>query len=379
MNTRGASGRRVGGTRGTVSRRLSIGTRIISTHSLLVLLLVLIAMFSVLIPRTFPTHLTLVGILANQTVVAVLALGLMFPLATNNFDISIGYMVSLANCVGMGLQVNSGLSWELSVVIVLVMGLLIGMINGVLVAYVRIDSFIATLGSGTFLFGIANWYTKGEQISGIGLPAGFTNISSNLLGVPTIAWFTLVLAVILWIVFEHLPAGRYFYAVGANRRAADLSGIRSQRRIVVAFGMSALFASAVGLFLDAQLQIGEPTTGPDFLLPAFAAVLLGSTSVRPGRVNVWGTVVAVMLLSVAVAGLQQLGAAFYVEYLFDGAMVVVAVGAAGFVIRRRVSSDDPGARLTGGADPLPPDTASDVSHRLLGASHSTSELPGEPE
>jgi ribose transport system permease protein len=145
--------------------------------------------------------------------------------------------------------------------------------------------------------------------------------------------------VVLWVVFEYLPAGRYFYAVGANPRAAALTGINTRRRIIAAFGLSALFASAAGVFLAAQQQIGQATTGPDFLLPAFAAALLGATSVRPGRVNVWGTVIAVMLLAVAVAGLQQLGAHFYVEYLFNGAMVIIAVGAAGYVIRRRVASE----------------------------------------
>src|SRR5262249_32895225 len=159
----------------------------------------------------------------------------------------------------------------------------------------------------------------------------------------------LVVAVILWVVFEHLPTGRYFYAVGANPRAATLSGIDTRRRIIAAFGLSALFASAAGAYLAEQHQVGQATTGPDFLLPAFAAALLGATSVRPGRVNVWGTVLAVMLLAVAVAGLQQLGAKFYVEYLFNGAMVIIAVGAAGFVMRRRVASE--------GSRTLPPEPA----------------------
>jgi ribose transport system permease protein len=362
--------------RGAVERLRRGGMRVLSNHSLLLLLIVLLVVFSLLIPRTFPTILTFRGILASQTVVAVLALGLMFPFATNNFDISIGNMVALSNCLAIGLQVKSGLPWEAAVVVTLAIGLTLGLINGVLVAYARIDSFIATLGSGTFIFGIANWYTNGSEISGVTVPSAFKDIAGNWLGLPKIAWMTLVLAVVLWIVFEHLPTGRYFYAIGANRRAADLSGIRSQPRIMVAFGLSGMTAAAVGVFLAGQLQVGVPTTGPDYLLPAFAAILLGSTSVRPGRVNVWGTVVAVSLLAVAVAGLQQLGAAFYVEYLFDGGMVVIAVGAAGFVIRRRVSSEGPRTSVSGGADPLPTDTASDVTHHLLEGGHATAELPG---
>jgi ribose transport system permease protein len=173
-----------------------------------------------------------------------------------------------------------------------------------------------------------------------GKPASSTylGLASNWLGIPKIAWFAAILAIVLWIVFEYLPAGRRLYAIGANRRAADLSGIKSRRLIVLAFGMSGLLAAVVGIFLAAQLQIGQATTGPDYLLPAFAAILLGATSVRPGRVNVWGTVIAVALLAAAIAGLEQFGAQFYVEDVFNGSMVILAVGAAGYVIRRRVGA-----------------------------------------
>lgn len=347
------------GTRGAVGRRVGQGAlRLVSNHSLLLLLIALIALFSVLKPDTFPTELTLQGILSSKTVVVMLALGLMFPLATNNFDLSIGYVVALANSVTMGLQVRQGLSWGAAIAVVLVIGFGIGLLNGVLVTYARIDSFIATLGSGTVLYGVANWYTHGEQIISVeGFSGAFTGLAGEWFDIPIITYVTLVVAVILWVVFEHLPTGRYFYAVGANPRAAMLSGIDTRRRIIVAFGLSALFASAAGAFLAAQHQVGQATTGPDFLLPAFAAALLGATSVRPGRVNVWGTVLAVMLLAVAVAGLQQLGAKFYVEYLFNGAMVIIAVGAAGFVIRRRVASD--GSRV-GPPEPVPQQPLVDV-------------------
>ena len=323
-----------------ITRARRSGTRLLSSHSLLLLLLLLIVLFSILRPETFPTELTLRGILSSKTVVVLLALGLLFPLATNSFDLSIGFVMALSNSVVMGLQVKSGLPWELAIVVVLVMGLVIGFLNGMLVTYAHIDSFIATLGSGTVLFGVANWYTNGEQIVSIGgFSNGFTSLAENWLGIPKITLFTLVVAIVLWVVFEHLPTGRYFYAVGANPRAATLSGINTERRIIVAFGLSAMFAAAAGCFLAAQHQVGQATTGPDFLLPAFAAALLGATSVRPGRVNVWGTVIAVMLLAVAVAGLQQLGAKFYVEYLFNGGMVLIAVGAAGYVVRRRVAAE----------------------------------------
>jgi ribose transport system permease protein len=355
----GAAGTRLPVGRGAVGRRVGqVALRLVSNHSLLLLLIALIALFSALKPDTFPTELTLQGILSSKTAVVMLALGLMFPLTTNNFDLSIGYVVALANSVTMGLQVRQGLSWGAAIAVVLVIGFGVGLINGVLVTYLRIDSFIATLGSGTVLYGVANWYTHGEQIISIeGFSGAFTGLAGDWFGIPIITYVTLVVAVILWVVFEYLPTGRYFYAVGANPRAAALSGIDTRRRIILSFGLCALFASATGAFLAAQHQVGQATTGPDFLLPAFAAALLGATSVRPGRVNVWGTVIAVLLLATAVAGLQQLGAQFYVEYLFNGAMVIIAVGAAGFVIRRRVASEGSRARPP---DPVPPQPLVDV-------------------
>jgi hypothetical protein len=129
--------------------------------------------------------------------------------------------------------------------VVLVLGFGIGVINGVLVTYARIDSFIATLGSGTVIYGIANWYTHGEQIISVnGFSGAFTGLAGEWFGIPIITYVTLVIAVILWVIFEHLPTGRYFYAVGANPRAAALSGIDTRRRIILAFGLCSLFAAA---------------------------------------------------------------------------------------------------------------------------------------
>lgn len=320
------------------SQRLREGAaRAASVHGLLLILVALIVVFSLLRPSTFPTELTFRGILDSNGVVVLLALAVMIPLATNQFDLSLGYIVALTNSLAVGLQVKSGMSWEVAALLILMIGAVIGIVNGLLVAYAQIDSFIATLGSGTVLFGIANWYTDGAQISGQ-LPAGFESLRGLWLGVPKIAFLVLAIAIVLWLVFEYLPSGRYFYAVGSNHRAAELSGIDTKRRILLAFLLSGVLASAAGVLVASQLGIGQAGTGPDYLLPVFAAALLGSTSVRPGRVNVWGTVIAALVLAVAVAGMQQLGAPFYVSYLFNGGILVIAVGASGWVGRRRAAT-----------------------------------------
>lgn len=322
-------------TTGTASSRNAL-THVLSHHALLIILILLIVAFSLIRPNTFPTALTFRGIVDTKSVVVLVALGIMVPLTTNQFDLSAGYIIALTNSLAVGLMVNSGVPWQAAIVVVLVVGALVGAVNGWLVAYGRVDSFIATLGSGTVIFGIANWYTGGQQLSGR-LDPGFIAITGQTFGIPHVALIALAVALVLWVLLEYLPAGRRFYAVGANRRAAELSGINAQRRILIAFVISGFCAAVGGIIFASQLRVGQTNTGPDMLLPVFAAALLGSTSVRPGRVNVWGTVIAVALLAVAVSGLQQMGAQFYVEYIFNGSILVFAVGAAGFIGRRRAA------------------------------------------
>src|SRR3978361_218456 len=140
----------------------------------------------------------------------------------------------------------------------------------------------------------------------------------------------------MWVVFEFMPLGRHLYVLGANPKAAELNGISAQRYVTGAFIVSGLVSAFAGIVLQSQLQVGQSSVGQEYLLPAFTAALLGATSIRPGRVNVWGTVLAVAVIAVIVAGLNQLGAPFFVEPLFNGAMLILAVGLAVTAAKRRV-------------------------------------------
>jgi ribose transport system permease protein len=154
-------------------------------------------------------------------------------------------------------------------------------------------------------------------------------------GVPAAIVYVLAIVVVLWVVFDYLPLGRFLYVIGDSPRAAELNGISPIRYVTIAFVASGILAAFAGIILQAQLQVGQSTVGQELMLPAFTGALLGATAIRPGRPNVWGTVLAVAVLAVAVAGLTQLGAPFYVENLFNGAMLVLAVGLAGFTQRSR--------------------------------------------
>jgi len=326
--TRDSDSRRTSGLSFTILHLLSV-------HGLLILLLVLIGVFSVLRPDTFFTSVNFQAITSARAVVALLALAVMIPLAANEFDLSVGYAIGLGHILVVGLQVRLQLPWQVAALLVVLAGAAVGAINGVLVTRFRISSFIATLGVGTFVYGISQWYTGGEQIVGRKFPSGFLLLSENIGPVPVGLILVLAIGFALWIIFEYMVLGRFLYVIGSNQRAADLTGIPSARYKFLAFVASGTLTGIAGVVLGSELRVGQSTVGADFLLPAFAGALLGATSVRPGRVNVWGTLLAVSVLAVAVSGLQHLGADFYVEPLFNGAMLVLAVGLAEYARRRR--------------------------------------------
>ncbi len=305
----------------------------LSTWGLLVLLVLLIVAFSVLKPDTFPTAFNIRSILNNKSVQALLALAVFVPMAANHFDLSVGFLLGISQVLVIGLQ-GEGLSWPVAAGLVLLLGAAVGLANGILVTFVGIDSFIATLGTGTLIYGLNEWYTGGQQVVAT-LPDSFTAISGMLAGIPLPALYVLVVGAAAYVVFEYLPAGRYLYVLGASPRTAELNGISARRYVTAAFLAAGLLSAFAGIVLQSQLQVGQSSVGQEYLLPAFTAALLGATSVRPGRVNVLGTLLAVAVLAVTVAGLNQLGAPFFVEPIFDGAMLILAVGLAVVAARRR--------------------------------------------
>jgi ribose transport system permease protein len=316
-------------------RRLPSISHIVSTHGLALLGLALIVIFSVVLPSTFPTDATLRGILSDQIPVLFLAFGEMIVIACGQYDLSVGYGIGATSIIVVGLQVQSPhLAWPLAVLITIAAGLFIGLVNGLLVHHARINSFIATLGTGYAVYSFSEWYTGGSQISG-NLPSGFSALTGTVSGVPVPAICAVVVAIVLWLAFEYLPLGRYMYALGSNERASELTGIPRGRYVIGGFMASGLMTGIAGVFVGSELGVGQSNLGPEYLLPAFVGALLGATTVRPGRVNVWGTCIAVLILAVGVSGLEQLGASFFVEPLFDGATLVLAVGLAGLVARRR--------------------------------------------
>ncbi len=320
---------------GTMQDRIVFAS---SHYGLLAILVLLIGLFSVLLPHTFPTAFTARSIFATKAIGGLVALAVMVPLATGQFDLSVGYMITISDVIVVGLQVNQHVPWQLAALIVLCGSAVLGLLNGILVTKLGIDAFIATLGTGTILYGAAEWYSGGSQIAG-NLAHGFTAATGNVGPIPAPALYLGITALVLWVVTEHSRPGRLLYVTGSSPRAAVLMGIRTDRVILAAFVTSSVLSCVAGLVLASELAVGNSSIGPEYLLQAYAAAFLGATTIRPGRVNAWGTVVAVFVLAVLVAGLQQMGAKFYIESLFDGGILLVAVGLSVFASRRARTAD----------------------------------------
>ncbi|TMR90324.1 ABC transporter permease [Nonomuraea basaltis] len=324
-------------TDGRTRRRFSAG-RLIGGWGLPALAVVLFAVFALALPDTFPTMDNLTGIIYAYSISAILAQGAMIPIVTGNFDLSIGYGLGLAHVMTLQLIVDAGWPWPQACLVMLAGGAVVGMINGFLVEFARIDSFIATLGTGSIMYAVTGWVTDGARIfpGPRGLPAAFTDLYyAKFLGLPVPAFYVLVLAAVLWIVLERLALGRCLYVIGSNPRAAELVGIPIRRYVILAFAGSGLVTAFAGILLAAQQQIGNPSIGLEYLLPAFVAALLGSTTIKPGRANPWGTLVAIAVLAIGLSGISQEGADFWVTPLFNGATLLIAVGLAGYAARRR--------------------------------------------
>jgi ribose transport system permease protein len=289
----------------------------------------LFAAFAVALPDTFLTTTTFRALSANQAVTALAALALILPMAAGLFDLSVAAVLGV--CVVLPLQLQAqGSGVLLSVVATLAVGALVGALNGVLVVGLRISSFIATLGMSSVLAALAYWITDGGQLVAGEESRGFVALGQGtLLGIAYPVWYAAAVAVILLYVTEATTVGRYLHAIGGNREAARLAGIRVDAVSFGALVASGLLAALAGVVLAAQLGSGSADIGAPYLLPAFSTVLLGATQVRThGRVNVLGTLVAVVLLATGIYGLQLAGAPAFISSLFNGCALILAVALA---------------------------------------------------
>ena len=289
--------------------------------------LMIIAVFASIKPEVFWSAQTASGIANSYAVAGLAALALLVPLSAGTFDISIGATMSLVGVVVSKLLLSTSLPIIVVVLLGLLVGVAVGLVNSIIVVGLKIPSIIGTLAvlgiADALAIGVSgNATLSGPRLSG-SFSSGLTGAAFSDYGWPFI--YVLVLMLMLGVVLERTQFGRFVYAVGFNPAAARLAGLRVPLLQLVSLVLGGMIAAAAGIVLTAQLSSSTPSSGDSYLLPAFAAVFLGSTQLRSPRFNAWGTVVAVFMLATGQYGLLLVGAPSWTPNVFQGVALIAAV------------------------------------------------------
>lgn len=310
-------------------------TETFSRFALVGVLVLLWVVFSVSNPQVFATVSNLQTVLSVQATTGLLALAVVVPLVAGHFDLSTGFQLGLAQSLSAVLVIKNEWPPIPALIVVLLVGVLIGFINGQLITRLGLPSFTTTLGTGLLVLGLTEFLTQNNVITGPA-PAWFLDLGRmRIAGLPLPFLYLIIAAILLFVLLELTVWGRRSYAVGANPTAARLSGINVDRQVRQSFVMAGLLCSVAGAISMMSLGGSSPVIGLGSLLPAFAAAFLGATCFRPGRYNVVGTVVAVFVVGVGITGLNQMGAQVFIQDVFNGAALLIAVIISTIARRRR--------------------------------------------
>jgi ribose transport system permease protein len=275
------------------------------------------------------------NILASQAVIGVLTLGILVTMVCGNFDLSVGNIAGLSAIMTADIYANHHVPMLVGVIIGIGIGALVGGINGLLVTVLRVDPFIITLGTASAILGFIDWFTKDVAIVN-GIPDSLINFgSNNFLGIPDIAWVLIAAALAIYYLLEHTPYGRNLHAIGSNRAAARLVGIRVERSIALAFVITGAFAGVSGVLLLAHTGAGNPQISPTLALTALASAFLGAASFKVGRLNVPGTIVAIFFLAINITGLTFAGVQNWINEVFTGLTLIFAIAIAAILSKER--------------------------------------------
>lgn len=306
--------------------------------SVLYLLGAIVIIFGLTIPNLFLSSVTMQVVASSQAVVIMIAFAAMLPLIAGEFDITVGTNMALALaivCSQTNMYPDRSL-FAICVVAVVVSGV-VGLVNGLLVVRLRLNSFIVTLAVSQVVSAVALNISDNQQIRGQ-FPQGFSDFGqAKMLGIPAPLLCALLVGLVLWYVLEWTKVGRQLFATGMNREAARLSGVRTDGLVICSFLVSGLISGAAGVLYATQVGTFSNSIGMPLLFPAFAAVFLGATQFNR-RPNVWGTFLAIMTLALGVQGLQLslTSGGFWITPMFNGLALIFAVV---FSARQQLSSE----------------------------------------
>ncbi|WP_309708643.1 ABC transporter permease [Pseudolysinimonas sp.] len=307
----------------SMSRDLTPILRRVMQSGTIVALLVLILVFALIRPDVFLSLGNVRNILEQVAILTIIAAAQTVVMVVGDFDLSVGTTATLSGSTTAALMLG-GTPVPLSVIIGLAVGTVVGMVNGLLVAYVKLSAFVATLATMTTVGGLSFIVTNGVTL--YGLPEEFYWIGqSRPLGIPMPIFFAITVALIVWVVLKFTTLGRRWYAVGGNAEVARLSGINVNGTRFLAFTVAG-FASAIGgIILVSRLGSASSAGANSYMLLAIAAVFLGMTIIKSGQANLGGTLVGVGIIGVMNNGLNIVGASTYIQQVLTGLIIIAAV------------------------------------------------------
>lgn len=311
----------------------------LESYALVGLLILAAAFFCFYGPtaETFPTSGNIQILLAGQSVLAIIALAALVPLVCEQFDLSVGAIAGVS-AVFTAAAMSSGTAVLPAILLGIGIGVAAGAVNAFLIVKVRINAVITTIGTAALMAGIISQKTNGLAVVS-DIPESVRSFGSDTtLGIPRPVFVLALIALLVWYLLNHTPLGRYIYALGSNEQAARLVGLRNDRLLASTFLLSGTLAGAAGVLQVAYAGGADPGVGESFTLPALAAAFLSAAAIKPGRYNVGGVLVAIFFIAVLNSGLNLAGAAPYVSEYVNGAALLVGVGFAAFLGRRRQAS-----------------------------------------
>lgn len=311
-----------------------MSSRWLEAGALPALFAIVVVVFWILEPGSFMTTGNWSAVLGTNTALVVVMAGALVPLIVGEFDLSVGAVAGFSAMLMAVLNTTDSVPIVWAALIALAAATTVGLINAVFTVLFDNNSFIVTLGVSTAITGVVLLISGSETISGTSTQLGNWIFGKTLLSIPLEFYYGLVLVLIAWYVLEMTPLGQRVAFVGQSRRVANLSGIRVNRIRMGAFITAGFVGGLAGIVLVGTAGSADPSSGPDLMLPALAAGFLGSTTVRPGRLNMIGALIAVYFLAVGVAGLELLGVQNWVQNVFYGAALVLAVSVTKLVKRR---------------------------------------------
>ncbi|WLQ15523.1 ribose ABC transporter permease [Hahella aquimaris] len=296
-------------------------------YPLLGFIVIFIAM--ALANENFLTTANLSNVARQVSINAIIAVGMTCAILTGGIDLSVGPVMALSGTITAGL-ILAGFPPEVSIVGGLLVGALFGAGNGAFVAYAKMPPIIVTLATMGIARGLALIYTGGYPISG--LPDSFSVLGrGEVFGIQAPILVMAAVYLVAYVLLNHMPFGRYVYAIGGNEEAARLSGVRVQRYKLAVYTISGFTAALAGIVLTSRLMSGQPNAGIGFELDAIAAVVLGGAAIAGGRGAIMGTLIGAMMLGVLNNGLNLMGVSPYIQNIIKGGIILLAI----FISRSR--------------------------------------------